>query len=276
MSGTMPRAPNSSRQEDMNRIGTAILLALAFAATAPVARAGDGAALNVLGFSADGRYFAFEQYGQQNGAGSLYSKINITEIAGDRAVKGTPITAIMDPNKPNLGKEPRDKQLAEIRAKAVADAASLLQQLGIAGAGQMVASVRESRARRMLQPEEIKPAMKAVVGTVALPADRFGPDTRLVLREFDIAMPRCKDLVSGEHPTGFGLTIERKGRPTIHLSRDQTIPTSRGCPEHYGIAEAHALPLPDGTTALAAVIQYFYPAVEGPDRRFLVVTGRIR
>ena len=119
--------------------------------------------------------------------------------------------------------------------------------------------------------------MKAAVATVTLPADRFGPDTRLVLREFDIALPRCKDLVSGEHPNGFGLTLERKGRPTIHLSRDQTIPASRGCPDHYGIAEAHALPLPDGSTrAGGRSIQYFYMAFEGPDRRFIVVTGRVR
>ena len=34
--------------------------------------------------------------------------------------------------------------------------------------------------------------------------------------------------------------------------------------------------LPDGSTALAVVIQYFYMAFEGPDRRFLVVTGRVR
>ena len=62
------------------------------------------------------------------------------------------------------------------------------------------------------------------------------------------------------HPNGFGLTLERKSRPTIHLSRDQTIPESRGCPDRYGIAEVHALALPDGSTALAAVIQYFYSA----------------
>src|SRR6185312_12134558 len=137
--------------------------------------------------------------------------------------------------------------------------------------GHMVASVRDSRARAMLQPDQVRTAQKAAIATVTLPADRFGNDTRLVLREFDIALPRCKDLVSGEHPNGFGLTLERKGRPTIHLSRDQTIPAARGCPEKYGIAEAHALPLPDGSIALAIVIQYFYPAFEGPDRRFIVV-----
>ena len=261
---------------NMKRIGIAFLLALALVANA---RAGDGAALHVLGFSADGRYFAFEQYGEQNGSGSLYSIITAVEIAGDRPAKGMPITAIMDPDNTNLGKAPRDRQLADIRAKAGAEATTLLQQFGISQtgyqAGQMVASLGDSHSRRILQPEQVKSAMKAVVATIALPADRFGADARLVLREFDIALPRCKDLISREHPSGFGLTLERKGRPTIHLNRDQTIPAARGCPEHYGISEVHALALPDGSTTLAVVIHYFYPAFEGPDRRFLVVTGRV-
>jgi predicted secreted protein len=265
----------------MNRFGPATLLALALTLGLPLAgaadaHAGDGSAIHLLGFSADGRYFAFEQYGEQDGSGTLHSTITAVETIGDRPVKGMPVTAIMDPDNPALGKEPRDKQLADIRAKAAADAAAILQQLGISEPGHMVASVRESRARTILQPEHVKTAMKAAVTTITLPADRFGPDTRLVLREFDIALPRCKDLVSGEHPNGFGLNLERKSRPTIHLSRDQTIPVSRGCPNHYGIAEAHALPLPDGSHALAVFIQYFYTAFEGPDRRFIVVTGRVR
>jgi predicted secreted protein len=278
--GTMPRCSNSSRQERMNRFGPAALLALA-ALSLPLAgavdaRAGDGSAIHVIGFSADGRYFAFEQYGEQDGSGTLHSTITAVETIGDHLVKGMPVTAIMDPDNPALGKEPRDKQLADIRAKAAADAAATLAQLGIAEPGHMVASVRDSRARSILGPEHVKTARKAAVATITLPADRFGPDTRLVVREFDIALPRCKDLVSGEHPNGFALTLERKSRPTIHLSRDQTIPTARGCHDHYGIAEAHALPLPDGTHALAVFIQYFYTAFEGPGRRFIVVTGRVR
>jgi predicted secreted protein len=260
----------------MNRFGPATLLALALVAGAADARAGDGAALHVLGFSADGRHFAFEQYGEHDRAGGFYSTIHAIEIAGDRPVKGTPVAANMDQDAPVLGTEPADKQLAGIRAKAAADTAALLQQLGISVPGQMLASVREARARSMLHPEQVKAAKKAAVATVALPADRFGPDTRLVLREFDIALPRCKDVGAGEHPNGFGLTLERKGRPTIHLSRDQTIPVSRGCPETYGIAEVHAHALPDGSSALAVVIQYFYLVSHGPDRRFIVVTGRVR
>jgi predicted secreted protein len=259
----------------MKRIGIACLLTLATAATLPHAHAGDGAALNVLGFSPDGRHFAFEQYGAQDGSGSLYSIITAIQIAGDKPAKGMPITAIMDPDNPSLGKAPRDQQLAEIRAKAAAAAAPILRQLNISEAGQMVMSTRDAHARSILNPEQVRAAEKAAVATVNLPAEDFGSDARLVLREFDIAVPRCKDLPSREHPSGFGLTLERKGRPTIHLNRDQTIPPSRRCPEHYGIAEAHALPLADGSMALAVVIHYFYQAFEGPDRRFLAVTGRV-
>ncbi|MCC6889127.1 MAG: DUF2259 domain-containing protein [Hyphomicrobiales bacterium] len=259
----------------MKRIAIALLLALTLAGTMPGARAGDGAALHVLGFSPDGRYFAFEQYGEQNASGTFYSTITAIEIASNRLVKGMPLMAVIDPDHPMHGKEPRDKQLGEIRAQAAAQAAAQLRQLGISEPGQPVASARDSQARSLLDQEQVRSIIKALVASLTLPADRFGPGTRLVLREFDIALPRCKDLGAREHPNGFGLTLERRGRPTIHLSRDQTIPTSRGCPEHYGIVEAHALPLPDGAHALAVVIHYFYPGIEGLSRRFLAVTSRV-
>ncbi len=257
----------------MNRIGIAVSLALIVGVHG--ALAGDGAALNVLGFSPDGRYFAFEQYGEQDGAGSLYSTIAAIEVTGDRLVKGMPVSVVMDPDNPNLGKEPADKQLAAIRAQAAAGAEPLLKKLGISARGQMIASSPASKARSILHPEQVKAARQAVVHTIALPPERFGQGARLTLREFDIPLPRCKDLVIKEHPNGFELTLERKGRPTIHLSRDQAIPESRHCPDHYGIAEVHALPLPDGLTALAVAIEYFYMAYHGPDRRFIVVTGRV-
>ncbi len=251
-----------------------ILIALTIFVSVGRADAGDGSALNVLGFSPDGRYFAFEQYGIEDGGGSIYASVTVLEVAGDRPVKGTPVTAVMDADDPDLGKKPPERQLAGVRGKAAADAADILKGLNISEPGRLVGAAPASRARELLDFDMAKTAQKAVVGTLPLPKDGFGPDARLVLREFDIALPRCKDLVLSGHPNGFGLTIERKGRPTIHLSRDQTIPELRGCPDRYGIAEVHALALPDGSTALAAVIQYF--ALEGPDRRFLAVTGRVR
>jgi predicted secreted protein len=278
---TMPPDCNPQR----HRAGTwrvcraawrAAVLALLVVAWGTAVPAGDGSALNALGFSPDGRYFAFEQYGEQDGSGALYASITAIEVASDRLVKGFPVAASLNPDETNRTKEPRDKLLAEVRAKSAAEAAPLLQKLGISTPGRLLAAVRRSRPREILDSEPVKTVRAAAITTLTLPRDRFGRGAQLILKEFDIALPRCKDLVLEGYPNGFGLTIERKGRPTIHLSRDQTIPAARGCPDRYGLAELHALNLPDGSTALAVLIQYFYHAFEGPDRRFLAVTGRVK
>jgi predicted secreted protein len=258
-----------------SRFLQAVSIALLMMASG-VARAGDGSALNIIGFSPDGRYFAFEQFGEQDGAGSLYASITAVEVAGDRVVKGTPVTSSIDPEAADRRKEPREKLLAEVRANVAREAAALLKMLRISETGRPIAFVPKSRSRDMLDSEPVKAARQSVARTVALPQEYFGPDAQLVLREFDIALPRCKDLVVEGHPNGFALTLERKGRPTIHLSRDQTIPVARGCPDRYGIAEAHALRLADDSIAFAVIIQYFYFAFEGPDRRFLAITGRVK
>jgi predicted secreted protein len=257
------------------RVLKTALAALYLSSLGP-AHAGDGAALNVLGFSSDGRYFAFEQFGEQDGSGTLFATITAIEVAGDRLVKGTPVSGALNPEEAGRNQDPRDKLLAAVRAKVALEVAPIINTLRISEAGRRVVALPKSRARDILDSEHVKAVQAAAIKSLLLPAKTFGSNMRLVLREFDIALPRCKNLVSGDHPNGIGLTLERKGRPTIHLRHDQTIPASRRCPDHYGIAEVHALPLPDGSTALAVLIQYFYQSFEGPDRRFMAVTGRVR
>ena len=45
------------------------------------ARAGDFANLNFIGFSKDGRYLAFEEYGIQDGSGWAYSNFYFVDVA---------------------------------------------------------------------------------------------------------------------------------------------------------------------------------------------------
>ena len=45
------------------------------------ASAGDYANLNFIGFSKDGRYLAFEEYGIQDGSGWAYSKFYFVDVA---------------------------------------------------------------------------------------------------------------------------------------------------------------------------------------------------
>ena len=48
---------------------------------ATVALAGDNSQIEPIGFSKDGKYFAFEQYGEQDGTGAAYSEIYFLNVA---------------------------------------------------------------------------------------------------------------------------------------------------------------------------------------------------
>jgi predicted secreted protein len=68
---------------------------LALIAALP-ARAGDAAYLEILGFSADGGIFAFEQYGVQDGSGFPYAERFYIDVDADSWLPGTPIRVRID------------------------------------------------------------------------------------------------------------------------------------------------------------------------------------
>ena len=70
--------------------------AIAAAALGGSASAGDFAELNILGFSADGAVFAFEQYGVQDGSGFPYAERFYIDTGDDSFVSGTPIRVRID------------------------------------------------------------------------------------------------------------------------------------------------------------------------------------
>ena len=67
-----------------------VLLAASLGLALP-ALAGDRALFQPIGFSADGRYFAFEEYGVQDGSGFPYSNTYILDLPADKWVNGTPV-----------------------------------------------------------------------------------------------------------------------------------------------------------------------------------------
>lgn len=65
--------------------------------------AGDIASLQTIGFSADGRIFAFEEYGVQDGSGFPYSNIYVIDTRTDRFIAGTPIRQRIEDESASLG-----------------------------------------------------------------------------------------------------------------------------------------------------------------------------
>ena len=62
--------------------------------TACLALAGDTATFTTLGFSADHRYFAFSQYGEQDGSGFPYAEIYIVDVLKNSFVSGGVINSV--------------------------------------------------------------------------------------------------------------------------------------------------------------------------------------
>lgn len=111
-------------------VGAALLLTIVSAA-----QAGDAAARRIIGFSPDGKYFAFEQYGELDAAVSGWSQIDIIETSTDEFVGGKPILVLDE-------SEEATTTVEQARAQAAKQAAPILAKYGIAERGTRTASDR--------------------------------------------------------------------------------------------------------------------------------------
>ena len=88
--------------------------------------AADIAQVNVIGFSGDSSYFAFEQYGIQDGSGYPYSMISILDVAGNRLVEPPELVVFRD-----FDEEDFDFDPAPAREIALANAMPTLRRFGL-------------------------------------------------------------------------------------------------------------------------------------------------
>src|SRR5690606_27384389 len=117
--------PNVVTRDTVRLAASAALLAIA----APAA-AGDRAMIDYLGYSEDGRYFAFEEFGVQDGSGFHYANIYIVDLPADRWVAGTPFRVMLDDDEADV-EDARDAALEQAEAR--------LDALGIADAAYPIA-----------------------------------------------------------------------------------------------------------------------------------------
>jgi predicted secreted protein len=231
------------------RLAISLALLLGGAGTA---LAGDRALLDLIGFSADGRHFAFEEYGVQDGSGFPYANIYVLDLRADAWVRGTPVRVRLDDEA---------AALATARAAAATQAAGVLDALGIDTPADLVAINGDG---------ELTDG-----ATLAFGRPGFTPNTvegvyRLRLDTFPAAAPTpCADY-SGTEPLGLALTLTGPDSAR-EIFRDTTLPASRGCPVAYRlygvVAPQHATP----PAAHVAIIATYPFGFEGPDRRFIAI-----
>jgi len=210
----------------------------------------DNARLNVIGFTEDGKNFAFEQYGVQDGSGFPYSEIFVIDLVKDTFVAKSPIRVIV---------EDENAKLNDIRAKALAQLRSGIK-LDFADHGHLL----------VFNPSSELSAKDDVVEFSRFDTVQpFTPFYKLEMMQIEMAGPA--DCPESDGPyQGFSLqlsTTEPAGLPvTIH--KDDRIPASRHCALSNRIAAIVGAENGEGGVA---IIQVNSRGFEGTDGRFVAV-----
>jgi predicted secreted protein len=217
------------------------------------AGAGDRALFDPIGYSRDVRYFAFEEYGVNDGIGTAYSSIYVIDLGSGEFAGGSPYRAEAD--------EMSDTPLAMIRAKTAEAAKAGLAKLEV----DMPVDVDALSGDGV-----VGPAREMRFGLPAyglMPATTEG-DYTLSLDTFEIPETACTGSV-GVARQGFALSLSGDG-PKREVHRDGELPESRGCPVGYRLY-AVLTPHEGDLSAGVAVVSAYPFDFEGPSRRFVVV-----
>lgn len=224
------------------------------------ARAGDVAELEILGFTKDGGVFAFEEYGVHDGSGFPYANRYYIDTHTDEFLPGTPIRVRIEDEAADLATV---RKQAREKGEAIVGQAELTENRGITAGLNPVTELSADPLRMVVNPRPI-----------------FSPvDRPLEFRLDPIAMnnlPGMEVCNSQGEINGFRLfRIEAEdGGQTRLLHEDKSIPKSRGCPYAYAIGGVQTFAM-EGLSAFAVLIAVRQYGFEGPDFRWIAVTGRL-
>ncbi|MET0939828.1 MAG: DUF2259 domain-containing protein [Mesorhizobium sp.] len=222
-----------------------------------IARAGDVATVEVLGFDKTGDVFAFEEYGVQDGSGFPYANRFYIDTRTDEFLRGTPFRVRIDDE--NASVETARSKVRTLGENIIKDSV-LAQNRGFTAGANAVTELSADPFRIVVNPRPVFP-----------PID---PTLEVRLEEIPLAgRPECE---SQGPVAGFRLVRidATNGGVTKLLHEDAAIPQSRLCPNGYRIGAVQTFfggeePV---FAVLIAVRQYGF---EGPDFRWIAVLGRM-
>jgi predicted secreted protein len=221
------------------------------------ALAGDRAELNLLGYSHDLRYFAFEEFGTFDGSGGNYSHIYVVDLTSDSWVDGTPFSTEQDGDPDQVAPD-----LPAVRAKTMSLAAGMLGKL----------KVDVPATTLVLLGDGVADADGKTM-TTAFPSCCGPNDTDATAGlTLNLTTFAAKSAVACpvDEAFGYALTATFADGTSRELHRDgANLPKSRSCPQDYRLYGIFA-PLEQFGPRVALVSSYPF-AFEGTSRRFLAV-----
>lgn len=240
----------SAATGDMVRLAASAAL-LASAMTAGPALAGDRALIEFIGYSPDAKYFAFEEFGQQDGSGFPYSNIFIVDLESDQWVGDSPYRVML---------QNEDATVEEARNEAYSQADGAINEF-TANQPYNILALNGDGDVRTGAGEMVK------FGPPGFGLSEMQNSQTLSLSVFP--RPSSAECVIIENET-FGFSLSLDGRE--FYADGARLPQSRGCPmgyKIYAVLQPAEWSMSEG--GMLAVISTYPFGFEGPDRRFLVV-----
>jgi predicted secreted protein len=235
------------KRDHLKWLGPALALAVSFPAFA-----GDSAQFDAIGYSEDGRYFAFEQFGIQDGSGFAYAEIFLIDLTTDSFVGGAPFETRIDNEM---------TPVAAARAEAFSDAQSALAEFGISRPAVPIAQ----RGDGELDDD----GLSIAYGIPSYGLAEIEGEYALNLEIFKAPSSQDCSFFEGS-PMGVAVMGQSNGI-TEEIYRDTRVPASRHCVityKFYGIFNPFGAW--DNSSAVA-VFSVWSHGFEGPDRRFIAL-----
>lgn len=216
----------------------------------------------IIGFSQDGRYFAFKTFGLQRGSGLPYATVYVVDLQQNAWVQGSPFRAGRDETDMAAVEAAPYAALDDVRRQARDAAAPMLRDLAIirpatylfaAGIGQAHAP---DAVTQIVIPNPDDPT--------APPVDTFG------LGLAEITVPAGVEYCA--HPDalrGYRLEYVAPDGTRQVLHEDQRIPASRGCAQAYRLDAVISAGYPQVETPLVALISVWRQGFEGLQRHVI-------
>jgi predicted secreted protein len=239
---------------NMNVVGGGILAAI-LAGLPGISFAGDIANIQPIGFSADGKVFAFQEFGQRDEDAVPYSNTYFIDTDSGANLEGTPFRTELTGGDASLSTARRQNLTA---ARSQMDRYDLLTNPGLIAA--------------FNPPTELGSPMKTIrYTTMANDGPPRAPYT-LLLGEARVPVPEnCAN--TQQRVIGFTLQmIEKEGAPQhVTAYEDKAIPAERGCPVEYRMGGALVYQPATGNPVHIALVLALSAGSDGNTGRWIAV-----
>jgi len=227
--------------------------------------AGDYSNLQFIGFSRDGKYLAFEEYGMGDASGYPFASVYFVDVEKNAFV-GKPFRSVIE-------KDGATEPAAIKKVEAIA--ARKLRELKIVrgNTGKLVVAhlltdwtYEDSFVRIGEKAEKIKLN------------DYLNPNSPNQYEFYELTLnpvPEKSKACADDTYTYYKLELTldhfnqgAKDMETQVLQKDADLPASRGCPYGYRMESVYSY-----KDKIAVFVNIFSQGWEGPDMRYMVVTG---